>query len=301
MSARARQAALAVAAFGALGLAMTIQAARDRAYPRDDRQSTGVLYVRSGPALRRLTLEYQPVFADIYWIRAIQHYGGGRLTGAGGRSRYALLQPLLDITTSLDPYFRIAYRFGAIFLSEPFPGGPGRPDQAIALLRKGIGAQPGTWQYYHDIGFIYFWHLKDYQGAADWFARAADQPGAPNWLRPIVASMLTKTQDRSAAKFLWEQILKSDQEWLRRTAERNLVQLYTLDQMDQLDEIVRRFPPAAGQPYTWEDIVRRGGLRAIPFDPMKAPYVLDPATGAVTISPDSPLFPMPDAKRNPKS
>ena len=45
--------------------------------------------------------------------------------------------PLLDLTTTLDPYFSIAYRFGAIFLSEASPGGPGRPDQAVALLAEG--------------------------------------------------------------------------------------------------------------------------------------------------------------------
>ena len=278
-----------------------MQAARDRAYPREDQVSATLLYVRSGDALRRLALEYRPVVADVYWIRAIQHYGGGRLVGAGGRSRYELLQPLLDISTSLDPYFRIAYRFGAIFLSEPYPGGPGRPDQAIALLKKGIVAQPDAWQYHHDIGFIYFWHLHDYRAAADWFSRAADQPGAPNWLRPIAASMLTRGSDRTAARFLWQQILKSDQEWLRRTAERNLVQIYALDQMDQLDEIVRRFPPAPGEPHSWASIVRRGGLPGIPVDPMRVPYALNPDTGHVTISPQSPLFPMPDPARNPKT
>ena len=51
---------------------------------------------------------------------------------------YPLLYPLLDLTTTLDPRFNIAYRFGAIFLAEPYPGGPGRPDLAIALLEKGL-------------------------------------------------------------------------------------------------------------------------------------------------------------------
>ena len=74
---------------------------------------------------------------------------------------YELLQPLLDLTTTLDPFFTVAYRFGAIFLSEVPPGGPGRPDQAIALLEKGIAAQPGKWQYFHDIAFVHYWQLRD--------------------------------------------------------------------------------------------------------------------------------------------
>ena len=126
--------------------------------------------------------------ADVYWIRALQHYGGDRLSKTRER-KYEQLYPLLDLTTSLDPYFTIAYRFGAIFLSEAYPGGPGRPDQAIALLRKGIEAQPTKWQYYHDIAFVHYWQLQDMGGAARWFRMAAAQPGAPNWLEPVAASM----------------------------------------------------------------------------------------------------------------
>ena len=51
---------------------------------------------------------------------------------------YDLLYPLLDLTTTLDPLFNIAYRFGAIFLAEAYPAGAGRPDLAVALLEKGI-------------------------------------------------------------------------------------------------------------------------------------------------------------------
>ena len=82
--------------------------------------------------------------ADVYWIRAIQHYGGDRLSEDRRDSdASSCCYPLLDLTTTLDPYFNIAYRFGAIFLAERPPGGPGRSDQAEQLLQKGIAAQPG--------------------------------------------------------------------------------------------------------------------------------------------------------------
>ena len=296
MTTRATRLTLAAAAIGALGLAIAIQAARDRAYPREERQSAGVLYVRSGPALRRLTLEYQPVFADIYWIRAIQHYGGGRRVGPGGRSRYELLQPLLDITTSLDPYFRIAYRFGAIFLSEGYPGGPGRPDQAIALIRKGISAQPKKWQYYHDVAFVYYWQLRDMEAAARWFRLAATQPNAPNWLEPVAATMLIEGGDRASARFLLQQILQSEEAWLQRMARRGLMQVDALDLIDQLQLRVHGFPPPDGGAFSWEWLIRRGVLRGVPTDPSGAPFELDPGTGVVRVSPKSELHPMPGQK-----
>jgi tetratricopeptide (TPR) repeat protein len=237
----------------------------------------------------------------VYWIRAIQHFGGERLQPHQDiRARYDLLYPLLDLTTTLDPFFKIAYRFGAIFLSEAPPGGPGRPDLAVALLRKAIAAQPGKWQYYHDIAFVYYWNLRDYRAAAEWFRRAADQPEAPNWLAPVAASMLTQGNDRASARFLWRQLLNADQPWLRTTAKRSLLQIDAMDVMDQLDTRVRQYPPPAGERYSWVWLVRRGALRGIPGDPTGTPYEIDPDTGRVTISQQSALFPMPDSTRNPK-
>jgi hypothetical protein len=280
-----------------LAAAIVLQVTRDRLYARDSADFERILYVRSGPALKRIALEFDALLSDVYWIRAIQHYGGDRLAGHRDR-KYQLLYPLLDLTTTLDPHFTIAYRFGAIFLSEAYPGGPARPDQAIALLRKGITAQPGKWQYYHDVAFVHYWHLQDYKAAAEWFQRASEQPGAPNWLPPLSASMLTAGGDRTSARFLWRQMLQSDQQWLRQNAERRLVQLDALDVADQLEALARRFPPPDGQPFSWQYLVNRRVLQFVPPDPTGTPFEIDPVTGDVRVSPQSELQPMPnDAKR----
>jgi hypothetical protein len=283
------------AALSALAGAIALQIVKDNLYSRDEQQRRSVLYVRSGPALRRMALEYDALAADVYWIRAIQHYGGDRLAGTGKR-KYELLYPLLDIATSLDPYFNIAYRFGAIFLSEGYPGGPGRPDQAIALLRKGIGAQPTKWQYYHDIAFVHYWQLRDMEGAARWFRLAASQPGAPNWLEPVGATMLIQGGDRASARFLLQQILKSEEAWLRRMAQRGLLQVDALDAIDRIQQIVRRFPPPQGTSYSWDWLLHQRVIRMVPPDPTGTPFELDPQTGVVRVSPTSELHPMPSGK-----
>jgi tetratricopeptide (TPR) repeat protein len=281
-----------VAACGALAAAVALQMLRDRTYSRDDQQTRSVLYVRSGPALKRIALEYDALAADVYWIRAIQYYGGNRLSAAGNK-KYELLYPLLDIATSLDPFFTIAYRFGAIFLSEGYPGGPGRPDQAIALLRKGIAAQSTKWQYYHDIAFVYYWQLRDMEAAARWFRLAAAQPGAPNWLEPVAATMLIQGGDRASARFLLREILKSEEAWLRRMASRGLLQLDALDMIDLLQAAVRRFPPPSGTPYSWHWLVRQRVIAQVPVDPTGVPFDIDSQSGTVTVSTKSELYPLP--------
>ena len=288
----------AVLAVAGLAAAIGLQVARDRMFPSSDASTRVLLYVRSPEALRRIVLSFDDLAADVYWIRALQHYGGDRLD-KGKPAKYELLYPLLDLTTSLDPYFTIAYRFGAIFLSEAYPGGAGSPDQAIALLRKGIDAQPGKWQYYHDVAFVYYWQLRDTQAAAEWFRLAAAQPGAPEWLEPVAANMLIQGGDRASARLLLAEILKSDEAWLRTMATRGLMQMEALDWIDKLQAFVAVNPVPPGQQYSWEFYLRQGQGRDVPRDPSGTPFAIDPATGTVSVARESELYPMPtrrDAK-----
>ncbi len=282
-----------------LAAAIGLQIARDRTYAGLARATERILYVRSGEAMKRIALGFDALAADVYWIRAIQHYGGDRLAKDRER-RYELLAPLLDLTTTLDPYFSVAYRFGSIFLSEPAPGGPGRPDLAIKLLEKGIATEPNKWQYVHDLAFVHYWTLRDFKTAAQIFQKAGTLPNAPNWLTPLAAGMLTAGNDRASARFLWTQMLGSEEEWLRRNAQRSLQQIDALDAIDQLTRIVRQFPPPPGEAYSWESLVRRRHLRGVPLDPAGTPFDIDPATGAVTISKASTLYPLPMLPSIPK-
>jgi tetratricopeptide (TPR) repeat protein len=290
----ARSAAVfAVVMAALLSASVALQLARDRATPASH-GTARYLYLQSGSALTYLTVAYQTLAADVYWIRAIQHYGNDRLS-KGGTGRYELLYPLLDITTTLDPRFTIAYRFGAIFLAEEPPGGPGRPDLAIALLRKGLRAEPRKWQYAEDAGFIYYWQAREPVTAAHWFERASAIPGAPNWLVPLAATMLVQGGDRRSSRFLWQQLrATADQDWLRNLADLRLSQLQAMDQIDRLQQLVtdyeRTAPPAR---LTWQRLYQAGAVRGVPVDPAGTPYDLDPVRGTVTLSRTSPLFPLP--------
>ena len=285
--------AFAVALTVMLGAAVAVQVVRDRAFAFGAVDNP-VLYVRSGEVMRRAALSYSTLLADVYWIRALQHYGGERQK-PGRERRYDLLYPLLDLATTLDSRFTVGYRFGAIFLAEPHPGGAGQPREAIALLKKGVAANPNKWDYYHDIGFIYYWNLHDYKSAAEWFNRGGSLPGAPFWLRTYAAVMLTRGGDRQASRAMWTQIGQNEEsDWLRKTSQLRLAQLDALDQIDALrrvlDEFARRTGRAAA---SWEQVGAAGLLRAIPVDPSGTPYGLDPATGQISVRRDSALWPLP--------
>jgi len=147
------------------------------------------LLLRSGTALKKMSLGYDSLLADIYWTRAVQYYGNR--AGIDG-AKFDLLWPLLDIATTLDPKLIIAYRFGAIFLSEPPPAGAGRPDLAIELVKRGIAENPEQWHLNADLGFLYYWRMKDYPNAAAAYLDGSKNPKAPVWLKLMAARITEK-------------------------------------------------------------------------------------------------------------
>jgi tetratricopeptide (TPR) repeat protein len=286
---------IAVIIVALIAAVVRLQMARDAMPPlAQPVDSSGLMYVRSPEAVTRIALGYDALAADLYWIRAIQHYGGTKLAG-GTNTSYGQLYPLLDLATTLDPRFDIAYRFGAIFLSERPPDGPGRPDLAVALLRKGLEAQPNRWQFAQDIAFVYYWWVHDYMQAAEWFTRAAAIPGAPAWLKPMAAVTLAQGGNRASSRRLWQEIHdQADHDWLRNQARQRLMQFDAMDQIDALLRAAIDYQRRFGvSPRSWADLIRAGYLRQTPADPTGHPYILDANRGAVTLGPRSPLNPLP--------
>jgi tetratricopeptide (TPR) repeat protein len=306
MTVRSRALGVTTLAAALLAAAVQVQAVRERVYPPPPVADDEV-YVTSGNALRRLSGAYNALTADLYWIRAIQYYGSTKQRLAQPRGpepppalaavesdEYGQLYSLLDITTTLDPHFDIAYRFGAVFLAEAYPSGAGRVDLAVKLLEKGIAARPDKWEYMRDIGFVHYWYSHDYREAAAWFQKAGDVPGAPNWLKPLAANMLVRGGDRQSSRQMWQSIFETaDVDWLRTSAARVLLQLNALDQLEALQQRLDAFASLRGSPAgDWPTVVRARIFPAVPRDPTGAPYELT-SDGKVQMSRTSPLYPLP--------
>jgi hypothetical protein len=244
--------------------------------------------------MTRAALSFDSLVADVYWIRTVQHYGRVKLSTDVDK-KYDILYPLLDLTTTLDPRFDVAYRFGAVFLAERPPAGPGRPDQAIALLERGLRVQPGRGQLAQDLGFVHYWYLHDYVRAAEWFTRGSEIPGAPNWLAPLAAVTLAQGGSRDSSRQLWLHVLETaDADWLRVQARFRLSQLDAMDQIAALEQAVTLYEQRTGSlPRSWAEMVRAGYLRDVPMDSARHPYELNPFWGTVTLANASPLNPLP--------
>jgi hypothetical protein len=257
------------------------------------RATEEILYIDNPAVLKKLLVGFENVAADLYWLRTVQYFGGKRRDAAN--KNYDLLEPLLRITVTLDPKFKIAYTYGAVFLSEPFPGGGGMPSKGIALIEEGIRQHPDHWRFYLDKGFIYYWHLRDFQKAADIFLEGAKIEGAPYWMKTIAGRILLEGGDRQMSRALWQVIHDSaETAQQRENASLHLRQLDALDQLDTLRRLAGQLEERTGHyPGSWGELVQAGLLTGIPIDPTGTPYVLDPVNRDVSIAKESKLGHLP--------
>ncbi|HKQ07888.1 MAG TPA: hypothetical protein VJ464_22360 [Blastocatellia bacterium] len=236
-----------------LGLLYPMQRHIDDAMPREV-ISDDTLYL-SGDTVKRMSLGMEGLAADIYWIRTVQYFGGkmidsGLPLSATARVRMDLLAPLLNIVVTLDPHHIPAYRFGAIFLPER------DLRAAIALLERGIEANPNEWRLYQDIGYIN-WQAGNsasgearaafYAKAAEWYEKGGQVPGAMWWMRDLAGYMKIAGGSREAAYAIYSTYLNSEDENIRKQAALRLKQLRALGEMDAINELLAHYKARTGQ------------------------------------------------------
>jgi hypothetical protein len=277
----------AAASVGLLFAAIAVlQAKIDAASPAVSQENSELL-LRSGAAVRRMSLGYDSLAADVYWTRAVQYFGSR--AGVSG-AKFEQLFPLLDIATTLDPKLIVAYRFGAIFLSEPPPAGAGRTDLAIELVKHGMAENPDNWYLPSDLGFLYYWRLKDYSAAAAAYLEGSKIPNAPSWMKIMAALVAQRGGSIETSRIIWTQIYNSTQDRnVRDRAIQTLRGLRALEDQETLDGLAQQYKNRLGHfPSSSSDLRDAGLLRGNPVDPEGYPYVFGP-DGKSRLDPQSPI------------
>ncbi|MFT3745767.1 MAG: hypothetical protein QM785_15935 [Pyrinomonadaceae bacterium] len=203
----------------------------------------------NGSRLKGFALGMEGLLADWYWIRALQYMGDKMIKNKDQKIDYDdlrsinphLLLPLLENATDLDPHFIGAYSYGAIVMPAV------DKDAAIRFAQKGIVNNPNEWRLYQHLGYIY-WRLGDYEKAAETYEKGSKIPGSSSFMSLMVGSMRLEGGTRTTARTIYRQMLaESDDEAVRITAERHLIELDWLDQRDAMRAVLKNVQEKNGK------------------------------------------------------
>jgi tetratricopeptide (TPR) repeat protein len=276
-----------------IGMIATVALARfvdGRRPPVDVTSATEESLYLNAKTARRISLGFNGLAADWYWMRSLQ-YVGGKIIQQGqnialddlGQLNLKLLAPLLENATTLDPEFLDPYEYAAVVLPAI------DVKEAIRITRKGIEANPNAWRLYQHLGYIY-WQQEDYATAAEVYGRGATLPGAPVWMEAMKARMAAEGGSRSTAREIYRQMFdQSADEKVKDMARRRLMQLDSLDQRDALRKLLNAYQTRTGRcPTSWREIDHV--LRGAPVDPSGAPYVLKAGKCEVELGQESEIL-----------
>jgi tetratricopeptide (TPR) repeat protein len=252
----------------------------------------------AGQTVRRLSLGFNGLVADWYWMRTLQYVGKKVLNIPErlqldnlGQLDLRLLAPLLETATTLDPQFLEPYQYAAIVLPEI------DVQEAIRLTKKGIAANPSAWRLHHHLGYIY-WQQGDFQAAGEAYDQGAKLPGAPKWMVAMKARMATEGGSRNLAREIYTRMYEETEDSkVKEMARLRLMQLDSLDEREAIRKVLTLYQDKAKRcPSSWREI--EPGLRSLrlpfdatgaPLDPSGKPYLMVNANCDVDLDPKSPL------------
>ena len=192
-------------------------------------------YYPSGEHLRPLTLGHAETAADLAWLRAVQYYGEHRRSDL----RFARMDHVFEILTTLSPHFVPAYVFGAFALAQEgfdFP-------KAEKLMEKGLENNPRSGRLAFEFGFLYYVRPggRDLKHAAEYFELASHLPGGPPESARFAAFARQNSGDLRVAYELWLEVAQtSTNRYLREMAQREMRRIEEALASGRTDLAVRR-------------------------------------------------------------
>jgi tetratricopeptide (TPR) repeat protein len=284
---RARDRLLALVVLAGLASSFALARRLDARRPVQDPFATYEEMYVSPQTARRMSLAFNGLAADWYWLRSLQYVG--RKVGAyGGDFTLDDMSPLgirnlgalLEQATTLDPQFTAAYEFGAVVLPSI------DREAAVRLVEKGIRENPSDWRLYQHLGYIH-WQAGRYGEAAEAYAAGAVLPGTPGWMNAMAAQMSLNGGSPAVAREMYLRMYQeASDEQVRTLAAQRLAQIDSLAEREVIRRVLAEFRSRASRcPADWREaapLLRAARLRVdaagAPLDPTDVPYALDTGT-----------------------
>jgi hypothetical protein len=243
--------------------------------PTRARAARGDVFVPRPEVARASALGFDAVVGDYYWLQAVQIVGGD----GSPHEKGALLGALVDVVTTLDPWVDHPYRFAAVWLTDSEE----TVRKANELLRRGIAHHPDDWRNRLYLGFNHYYYLDERVPAAEALEAAMELPGAPLYIRRLVARLKSAEGGLDVAEsFLHGLLLQSDDERAREQYLKALDEIATERVARVLDAARERYRERHGRDIEAVADLTRGPdpvLPQLPPEPHGGAWTLDRWSG----------------------
>ena len=268
--------------FVAALLALTLVATAWSGYGLEQREEQQadpeLLFLPNGKLLKVMALGHGPLFADVFYLWAIQHYSSDERV-----DRYRSAEHVFkNVITELDPHYIDAYWMGSMILilkAQDF-------DAGIRLLDQGIERNPDEWILPYLAGWESY-HAGQMPEAQGYFRQAMRIDGSPAVLPRLIAGLEARQGSLLEATELLQETLDDPESdpASRAIARRQLRDLRAQADLQAVERAVERFRNDNGRlPGNLEELVAADYIRHLPRDPAGTAYVYDPASGRIASS-----------------
>ena len=230
-----------------------------------------ILFVPPARVLKLVSLGFDSLFSDLYWLRAIQYYG----EASNARENYRWLYPLMNLVTDMDPGFVYAYKFSGVAI----PYDAASAQKANRILEKGLRNARQLWQIPFYIGYNYFAFIGDYRKAGEYISRAAKIPGAPSYLSGLASRLYAEAGHPQLALDFLVRVYNSVEDELSKQRIEERIKLVIVERdLNILTRAVTLFLQKKGSyPDHLGELVQAGIISSLPGEPHGGRYYFDPA------------------------
>jgi len=199
--------ALVLVVVACAAVVVAYQATRTESVAADPR-----VFVPSPEVFLDLSPSFRTSVSDAYYLSMVQYFG----EHVRGDQEFDSLPAMVDLVTELSPRFSKGYVFGSMALSDA-----GRSDLAYEVLQRGFEQFPDDYRFPAYLGFFVYRYgqgeNKD-EVAAQWYQKAAEIPGRPDYIPRLAATLFGKGGELEKSVAMWGQVYLAGDKYSQQRA-----------------------------------------------------------------------------------
>jgi tetratricopeptide (TPR) repeat protein len=237
-------------------------------YPKEIRDDLRLLPSKEMVGL--LSFDHRGAAADYLFTQVSIHSGSLMWKPLDIKFDSGWAYGMMDLVTDLDPKYREAYLMSGMGLIHNFSD----VNLAPPILKKGMEANPDSWEIPYWYGYDHYFYLDDSDTAAIYFTEAARKPGAPKTNWGILVNVAREAGHYEKAYWALQVMYDSAKsEKIKNIYAKKLVQLQNIFLIQKAADAYQQekgaYPAALGE------IIEKGYMEEIPEDPMGKGYTWD--------------------------